>query len=376
MAIEYSVQELNKSGKALVGNLPWTPESESAVNRTFAIAHDWRMSHASPMSHLRHSIDYRRRELNLNGMTVSRLKRISSIRKKLRRNTSLRLSQIQDLGGCRSILSTMDEVRTVAEYFESKTPHRLLKENDYIISPKDSGYRCLHRVYICDGKKIEIQFRTRLQHSWATAVEVVGTFLQQDMKASEGDQDWLRLFKLVSAEFASAEKMKLPSGVPSRKRRREQISRLNKKLDAISTLENIRYAFSSTDYLNSEPGYRPKYYLIEYNNATNQVSVRGFNTTASGGVDYLQEEQKDQKNPDSEKNIVLVEADRIETVKEAFPNYFGDVKLFCNQLTLLTRGEPAVEYKLPPIKHTTVREKEIPDDSWLTQPYRRDWSKN
>jgi len=297
---------------------------------------------------------------------------MSSIRKKLRR-TTLRLNQVQDLGGCRSILSTMDEVRLLADCFNRKTNHQLLKEFDYIKYPKDSGYRSLHQIYRCEDRKIEIQFRTRLQHSWATAVEVAGTFLQQDMKASECNKDWLRLFKLISAEFTLAEKMKLPSGIPSRKRRREQIARLSKKLDAISTLENIRYAFSSTDYLNTTPGYRPKYYLIEYNNITNEVSVRGFNNTAAGGVDYLQQEQKDQNNPESEKNIVLVEADKIETVKEAFPNYFGDVKLFCNQLTQLTKGEPAIEYKLPPIKHTAPRDKEIPDDSWLTQPHRRKW---
>jgi hypothetical protein len=193
------------------------------------------------------------------------------------------------------------------------------------------------------------------------------------MKASEGNEDWLRLFKLVSAEFSLAEKMNLPNGVPSRKRRREQISRLSKKLDAVSTLESIRYAFSSTDYLNTSSAYRPKYYLIEYNNTTNEVNVSGYNDTTAGGLGYLKQEQHDQNNPDSKMNIVLVEADKIETVKEAFPNYFGDVKLFCNQLNQLTRGGTAIEYKLPPIKHTAPRETEIPDDSWLTQPFRRKW---
>jgi len=373
MVLKYSAQELNKSGKALTGSLHWNPENEDAVKKVFAIAHDWRMSHAGPMSHLRSSVDYWRRTAELNGMTVSRLKRMSSIRKKLTR-TTLRLSQIQDLGGCRSILSTMDEVISLAECFESKTSHDLLKEFDYIKRPKDSGYRSLHRIYLCQDRKVEIQFRTRIQHSWATAVEVVGTFLQQDMKASEGNQDWLRLFKLVSAEFALAEKMRMPAGVPSRKKRREQIRRLSDKLDAISTLESIRYAFSSTDYLNTSPMYRPKYYLIEYNNITKEVNVRGYNDTATGGIGYLKHEQHDQNDPNSEMNIVLVEADKIETVKEAFPNYFGDVKLFCNQLNKITGGEAAVEYTLPPIKHNIPRKTELPDDSWLTQPHRRKWN--
>ena len=59
---------------------------------------------------------------------------------------------------------------------------------------------------IYNGKRIELQVRTRLQHSWATAVEAVGLFRGEELKNHKGSEEWLRLFKLLSAEFAEAER--------------------------------------------------------------------------------------------------------------------------------------------------------------------------
>lgn len=49
---------------------------------------------------------------------------------------------------------------------------------------------------------IEIQFRTKLQHIWATAVEMMGIFTKSKLKSSIGDEDILRFFVLVSSLFA------------------------------------------------------------------------------------------------------------------------------------------------------------------------------
>ncbi|WP_305461543.1 RelA/SpoT domain-containing protein [Photobacterium leiognathi] len=68
--------------------------------------------------------------------------------------------------------------------------------------PKESGYRSYHLVYGYQNKKyeklnglqIEMQIRTAVQHSWATAVEVVGAFTAQSLKSSQGNEKWLDFF--------------------------------------------------------------------------------------------------------------------------------------------------------------------------------------
>lgn len=49
---------------------------------------------------------------------------------------------------------------------------------------------------------IELQFRTHLQHIWATSLETIGLFTNQALKAGQGNQEILRFFVLVSSLFA------------------------------------------------------------------------------------------------------------------------------------------------------------------------------
>ena len=58
---------------------------------------------------------------------------------------------------------------------------------------------------------IEIQFRTKLQHIWATAVEMMGIYTKSNLKSSKGNKDVLRFFVLVSSIFAKMENMPICS---------------------------------------------------------------------------------------------------------------------------------------------------------------------
>jgi hypothetical protein len=128
----------------------------------------------------------------------------------------MKLSRIQDIGGCRVVVSSVLEVDELVEYYKrtSRIKHELVREDAYILEPPPSGYRGVHLVYkyISDrrttwnGLRIEIQLRSGLQHAWATAVETVGTFTQQALKSSQGGADWLRFFALIvpRSRFARA----------------------------------------------------------------------------------------------------------------------------------------------------------------------------
>lgn len=88
--------------------------------------------------------------------------------------------------------------------------HKLQSEHDYIAEPQESGYRGIHLVFkfnnsqgrqpdsrCWDGLNIDIQLRTELQHVWATGVEIVGTMLHENLKAGQGNKDWLKLFQYI-----------------------------------------------------------------------------------------------------------------------------------------------------------------------------------
>ena len=65
-----------------------------------------------------------------------RLKRLPSILSKLERLPWLRLSQMQDIGGCRVVLRTADDAyRIAADLADSRIRHELINHKDFIEDP-------------------------------------------------------------------------------------------------------------------------------------------------------------------------------------------------------------------------------------------------
>lgn len=109
--------------------------------------------------------------LGLDGRVSQRLKRMSTILEKLTREPNLALDRMQDIGGCRVVLSDRASVYTLAGHIAMLRP--TLRVSDYIESPRQSGYRGLHVVveYGRCPRPIEVQLRTPAMHQWATTVE-------------------------------------------------------------------------------------------------------------------------------------------------------------------------------------------------------------
>lgn len=378
--LEYSKKKVLKAGEALKGDLVWTPETQDKIIGIFKIANSWRDSHTFPMRSIRGEVSARIFRLGLDGTTVARIKRMPSIRKKLRR-LPYKLNQIQDLGGVRSILVSMEQANKLIYELKTKSRNEFYDEDDYVNKPKWGGYRSHHIIFkyvgktedaAFDGRRIEIQIRTRLQHAWATAVEAIGLLKDQDMKAGEGDPDWLRLFELVSAEFALAENCAIPPHLPDRQKRIEEIRQLDRNLGVVQVLDGLRYAARALDEFRFE-GDRISYYLVEFNHQERRVDVRSRFAPKELLLEYGARELESITGLNSIKDTVLIEANKVEDLKNAYPNYFGDFQVFISNLQRITEGGEAIEYTMPP-RYTAPRSAERPGDtSWLRPGSHRRW---
>lgn len=338
----YSKNELKKAGKALSGDLIWTPESHADHVRIFKIAYNWRNSHAYPLHKVRLELMAKIRKGKKKGVTAARMKRMASIRRKLRQLT-IKLDQMQDIAGCRAIMRSLPEMRELVDmYHNGIQAGAIQRSTDYIASPRETGYRGHHFILefkaqdedeaIYDGRKVEIQIRTKLQHAWSTAVEAVGLVRKEELKSGEGSEDWLRFFALMSSEFAIEEGCPIVPGTPENaSERRKELRSLSDKLDAVKFLETLNQALKYTENF---VGSYARYFLIQYDSAKKEVRVSGYSQIEQASSSYSTAE-----SGSGSINSVLVEVDQAASLKDAYPNYFLDVEMFTDRLKQIVFDE-------------------------------------
>ena len=168
---KYSKGDVNRAGETtarLWGN--WKTDPDALYNAIITVG-NWRSCHAYPLFATKSTLLRRAKAISLGlkdlPIVAHRLKRLPSIASKLRRYQQMSLTQMQDIGGCRAVMPTLETayalVDRYTEYFKrSGTSYRAY---DYIQIPKSDGYRGFHfairyrskaeakRVY--DGLRIE-----------------------------------------------------------------------------------------------------------------------------------------------------------------------------------------------------------------------------
>lgn len=353
--LKYEKQEINYAGKILINK----NTSEEERNKAISILDNWRAVHGYPIHIFQMTLKKKAQNVDKNSLVAQRLKRAPAIIYKLKRsyqghNPSMKLYQMQDIGGCRAVLPNIALARKLYEcYLKSDLKHRLANKKNYvdiknkenkIDGPKADGYRGFHLVYEYlsdkEGKKnyngilVEVQIRSKLQHLWATAVETTGFFTRQAIKTNEGDKEWADFFKLISSAFAKLEDCpSVPDTPQDEKELYLEIKKREKELKFIDIMTGWKGVINFFEKeIKAKKNKKVKFFLLELDILGRKTIIKSYTE---------KEEQKaiedysalEKRHPDSKDyDVVLVGTNTLNDLKKAYPSYFLDIDEFLNYL--------------------------------------------
>lgn len=330
----YSKGKTNRAGDVLrKENIVLEEQNDALV-----VLSNWRASYAYPMHVFKNRLTRVASLIDKRSISAQRLKRVPSIIKKLNR-FSIRLTQIQDIAGCRVVMSDVSLVKKLYDkyYLTSDLKHKLVRVHDYINQPKINGYRSLHLIYefksdkvnkeIYNGLLVEIQIRSKLQHLWATAVETVSFFTNKALKLDEGEKDWYDFFRLVSSAFAMTEKSALVLDTPYKEKELySMIKKREKELDVISKLNQWTELIRDIDSIKTKTG--AHLFLLKLDINLKKLSISSYSDRQESRA--LKEYAEFERDIYRKKgyDVLLVGVDMLKNLKKAYPNYFLDTKEF------------------------------------------------
>lgn len=326
----YSKGEIQRAGLTLI-RADATPDERKAA---LAIVNNWRSAHGFPLNTL--TMNLRNRAISVDGdaLVAQRIKRLPSIVGKLERFPTMNLARMQDLGGCRAVVTRVDHVQVVVDaILTGKHKHKLLRHDDYILGPKESGYRGVHLVYSYRSDRtdtwnnlaIELQVRSKLQHAWATAVETVGLFTSQALKSSMGEVEWLRFFAVMSSVIAQREKRPVVPGTSDDPGvLRAELAALAKSLDVVSRLEGYAALLQQSEQHMANA----KFVILTLDVPKSTLTIRGYVKQDDAATAYAELEAEGPTGVD----VVMVAVSSIAGLRSAYPNYFLDTSRFVSIL--------------------------------------------
>lgn len=314
-----SKSRVNRAGDAI--------RSQSQSLEDLTVIEIWRAAHRSVLNTFQAILRVRARGKDV--VVAQRHKRRSTIFDKLRRFPRMDLARMDDIAGCRLIFPDCNSLYDFRySVHAARFKHRRRNEidkYDYIKYPKNTGYRGIHDVYEYDvnsehgkdykGLFIELQYRTAVQHAWATAVEVIGFITESQPKFQAGDNRYENVMiyasEILSRTFESANSC-LPD-ISS-----EDLVHDFLELDNELGLLNLLRGLNAVDNDISA-----KRNVILIFSEDKELEVRTFRdaTDALRALFELESE-------DASRDVVLVRADTSDEVRIAFRNYFSDAREF------------------------------------------------
>ena len=318
-----SKSRVNKAGQRVAKG--------SASAEDFAVIDEWRYAHRAVLNTFQASLRMRTRDTDI--VVAQRHKRKNTIIDKLDRHPRMKLATMHDVAGCRLIFKDVCDLNKFhSEFHRARFSHcmkNLPSKFDYINCPKATGYRGIHDVYEYNvqseanahlkGLLIELQYRSKVQHAWATTVEVIGHITESQPKFERGDDRYQKAMVLAS-EILSRSHEDLLGPVP------ELCS--TDLVDQFEMLDDdIRLTESLEGINQSELALSNNKNTILIFRGNGQLEAQSYKK-AKRALDRLFEIESDEPSL----NVVLVRAEDREQVRVAFKNYFSDAKDFLQML--------------------------------------------
>ncbi len=323
--LQHSKKRVRRAGE-LIGRGEGTADE---IDEAREIISNFRSSHSYPLLSVTAHVRSHALAVNPDAVVARRTKRLPTILDKLERHPQMSVDSMQDMGGCRVVLDAIEEVDVLVDRLENvrRAKNTIHKAYDYIRAPQPTGYRGQHLVYSYQaskeayrGHKIEVQIRTELMHSWATAIETMDLFSGSRLKYGEGPNPVKRFFAVTSGLMAAQEGTAPVPGVDgSVDEMRAELARLDDQLHMTERL----IGYSSVAYRFPRSGRRSTI-LLRLERSTGLLRLSVFETHAEAEEALAQVEARDDKDTDA----VLVVISKIGQLRSAYPNYFGNTEAF------------------------------------------------
>lgn len=345
-----SKRAVNRSGEKIAAN--------KAELEDITLVDQWRASHAYVLNTFQIFFKRRIADHDHGIEFAQRLKRRNTIIDKLQRRNEAGerlmgdVTSMQDFAGCRLIFPDMTTLMSFRAFVHSPEKMRsvfhVLKHPDnpdkfnYFQSPKWTGYRGIHEIFIHrprphrKGEDVakpwrnllcEIQYRTRIQHAWATALEISDFLDGERTKFALQEDDpnpRVRFFRLVSELLAryheNAAHALLDLSIDDLRR---EIRALDLELGIMGRLRAMR-AFEDFPQLKRHNVLN----IVKGDDGEPVLEIFVFNNS----VEAIAKSQELESSKFS-LNAVYVASDRPGELRRAYKNYFNDPVDFVELVT-------------------------------------------
>lgn len=262
---------------------------------------------------------------------AQRLKRKPQIIRKLGR-LSVRLTQLQDIGGCRIIVEKNADVDRLLKFLNEKlASHKNIvvdRITDYREKGRDvTGYRAVHVLMTRHGQKLELQIRSRIQHYWAESIERTSVIYGYHLKELEGDAAVIGYFKALSDAFYEIEAGREPS--PQQKLEVDRLRSISENVISVSDKGRVFDSYVNEDIIKtltekesrSKPGINNWIIVFDWNTGA-FVSWDIVGKSPDEAVDaYVRYERN--FPVESNYEVVLIGSSEVATVRKTHSHYFG-----------------------------------------------------